>query len=104
MWESLKKLFSGSGNSATVDDIDSGFHTINFDMMLKGNLYERSSGVVRQCSVTVKGATQLVTTGDRVSQEIFDAMVQSGIVLDTSIAPKKLHNTKKDVPTQDSTD
>lgn len=54
---------------------DPSVHKIEFDMMLKGNTYQRPSGVVRQCAVTVDGSTQLVTSGDIVNQKVYDALI-----------------------------
>ncbi len=51
-------------------------YPIEFDMMLKGHVYERPTGKVRQCAVTVDGATRLVTSGDRVDKATFDALVE----------------------------
>ncbi|MFP6583507.1 MAG: hypothetical protein VCD00_13270 [Candidatus Hydrogenedentota bacterium] len=70
--------------------------TIDFDMMLRGNLYERPSGTVRQCSVTVNGATQLVTTGDTVTSEVYDALVESGIVLGAESDSTNVAKAEKD--------
>jgi hypothetical protein len=72
------------------------YRVIEFDMMLKGNLYERRKSTVRQCSVTVNGATRLVTSGDTVSKGVYDALVESGIILDDVETPDK--------PERDSTD
>ncbi|PCJ64026.1 MAG: hypothetical protein COA73_04530 [Candidatus Hydrogenedentota bacterium] len=52
-----------------------GLHLIDFDMMIKGHVYERPTGKVRQCAVTVDGATRLVTSGDKVDKATYDALV-----------------------------
>lgn len=57
-----------------------GFHRIDFDMMVKGNIYKRRSGDVRQYGVTVNGATRLVTSGDVVDNDTFNALVAAGVV------------------------
>lgn len=49
-------------------------------MMLKGSLYERKGGVVRQATVTVDGATRLVTSGDRIDRRTYDALVVAGAI------------------------
>ena len=48
---------------------------IEIDMMLKGNTFKRPQGTVRQCAVTVDGATRLVTSGDTVDRDTYDALV-----------------------------
>lgn len=52
-------------------------YRIEFDMMLKGNVYDRPSGAVRQFGVTVKGSTKLVTSGDWVDRETYQALVDA---------------------------
>lgn len=55
-------------------------YTINFDMMLKGSIHERRKGPVRQYGVTVNGSTRLVTSGDVVDQETYNALVAAGAI------------------------
>jgi hypothetical protein len=72
----LKKWLPGSPDREPIPfPHDLGQYTIEFDMMLKGHMYERSSGKVRQCAVTVDGATRLVTSGDKVDRATYDALV-----------------------------
>lgn len=51
------------------------FVRIDFDMMLKGSVYKRRSGVVRQFGVTVNGSTRLVTSGDVVDRATYEALL-----------------------------
>lgn len=44
-------------------------------MMVKGSVYKRRSGLVRQFGVTVDGATRLVTSGDIVDRQTYDALL-----------------------------
>lgn len=50
-------------------------HRINYEMMVKGSVCQRRSGVVRQYGVTVNGATRLVTSGDVVDGETYNALL-----------------------------
>ena len=45
-------------------------------MLLKGNYYNRPGGRVRQCAVTVDGATRLVTSGEWIDRSTYDALVE----------------------------
>ena len=54
------------------------FYTIDFDMMVKGSVYKRRNGLVRQFGVTVNGSTRLVTSGDTVDRATYRALVQAG--------------------------
>lgn len=53
---------------------------IEIDMMLKGNTYKRPQGDVRQCAVTVDGATRLVTSGDTVNRDTYDALILAQVI------------------------
>lgn len=53
---------------------------IEFDMMLKGSVYDRPSGRVRQFGVTVDGATKVVTSGDFVDRQTYDALLKAGAI------------------------
>ena len=57
------------------------FFHISFEMMLKGNVVRRKSGDVRQFGVTVGGSTCLVTSGDTVDRETYDALLKAGAIL-----------------------
>jgi len=56
------------------------FFRIDFDMMLKGNVYRRRHGLVRQYGVTVHGSTKIVTSGDVVDRNTYDALVSVGAI------------------------
>jgi hypothetical protein len=53
---------------------------IDFEMMLKGSIYDRPTGRVRQFGVTVDGATRVVTSGDFVNRETYDALLKAGAI------------------------
>lgn len=60
---------------------------IDFDMMLKGNVYERRNGPVRQFGVTVDGATHIVSSGDMVDNETYDALIAAGAIVEEALRP-----------------
>jgi len=60
---------------------------IDFDMMLKGHIIQRGRMKCRQCGVTVAGSTRLVTSGDVVDRETYEALLASGIVRPPDLAP-----------------
>ncbi len=53
---------------------------IEFEMMLKGAVYDRAGGKIKQYGVTVDGATKVVTSGDFVDQATYKALLTSGAV------------------------
>jgi hypothetical protein len=53
---------------------------IDFDMMLKGSVYPRRRGPVRQFGVTVNGSTRLVTSGDVVDRDTYNALLAAGAI------------------------
>jgi hypothetical protein len=55
-------------------------YRIDFDMMLKGSVYQRRRAPVRQYGVTVNGSTRLVTSGDLVDEETLYALIAAGAV------------------------
>lgn len=55
-------------------------HRIDYEMMVKGSVCRRRSGVVRQYGVTVNGATRLVTSGDVVDGETYNALLAAGAI------------------------
>ena len=59
---------------------------VEFDRMLKGSLYERPEGTVRQCAVTVDGATKVVTSGDWIDQTTYRALLEAKALLPISDA------------------
>lgn len=56
------------------------FYFIDFDMMLKGSICKRRKKTVRQFGVTVNGATRLVTSGDTVDRETYQALLAAGAI------------------------
>jgi len=62
-------------------------HRIDFDMMLKGSIYQRRGGPVRQYGVTVNGSTRLVTSGDMVDEDTLHALIVAGAVRATHGQP-----------------
>lgn len=48
---------------------------ISFDQMLKGAFHERNGRRIRQFGVTVRGSTMLVTSGDTVDRETYEALL-----------------------------
>ena len=73
-------IFSTKGKSVPAAEGAPGLHLIEFDMMLKGSLYTRPTGQVRQFGVTVRGATHLVTSGDVVDDPTYRALVEAGVI------------------------
>ena len=65
-------------NVAEFVELDRGTERIliEYDMMLKGNDFKRSSGTVRQIAVTVNGSTRLVTSGEEVDRATYDELVK----------------------------
>jgi len=61
-------------------------YRIDFDMMLKGNVCKRRKEVVRQFVVTVKGSTRLVTSGDVVDRDIYEALLAARAIMPPSKA------------------
>lgn len=66
-------------------------------MMLKGTIYKRPSGSVRQYAVTVRGSTRLVTSGDWVDSDTFDALIEAGAVRPDQSALKRIAQRQKKV-------
>ena len=78
-------------DSARFAELDRGDEQIliTFDMFTKGNTFDRRSGSVRQIAVTVDGATRLVTSGDYVNRETYDALVNFEAILPLDYIPKR---------------
>jgi hypothetical protein len=53
---------------------------ITEDMLIRGTVSMRRGKPIRQIGVTVNGSTVLVTTGDTVSLDTFEALVAVGAV------------------------
>ncbi len=65
-------------------------YSIEFDMMLKGNVYERPGGKVRQYGVTVNGGTKLVTSGNIVDRATYEALIVAGAIRsDPGVSPEQ---------------
>ena len=64
-------------DSAKYAELDRGDEhiLITYEMFTKGNTFRRPSGSVRQIAVTVDGSTRLVTSGDYVDRETYNALV-----------------------------
>lgn len=73
-------------------------------MMLKGRIYKRGSASVRQCGVTVRGSTRLVTSGDWVDQETYEALVECGAVQGDPVVLKRIADRKKRIVSDLGTD
>lgn len=57
-----------------------GLYPIEFDMMLKGSITQRHGVSVRQFGVYVNGSTRLVTSGDHVDRETYEALIAEGAI------------------------
>ena len=71
---------------------------IDFDMLLKGSVYDRPSGKVKQYGVTVDGATKVITSGDLVDRDTYDALIKAGAIRPMADAPAPdapLHHPKR---------
>lgn len=56
---------------------------IDFEMMIKGSVYDRPGGRVKQYGVTVDGATKVITSGDLVDQATYNALLKAGAIRPT---------------------
>lgn len=56
-------------------------YPIEFDMMVKGSIGERNGVPIRQFGVYVDGVVRLVTSGDRVDKETYDALLAVGAIV-----------------------
>lgn len=82
---------SESGGSAA----DALGYRVEFDMMLKGNVYKRPSGQVRQYGVTVRGSTRLVTSGDWVDRDTYEALIEAGAIRPDPAVTTRIAERKK---------
>lgn len=91
-FDKVKRFFVGNPYLSEYEVGDkakeSNLIRIEFDMMVKGSVYDRPSGRIRQCGVTVDGATRLVTSGDLVNRETLKALIQAGAVRPAAKKPK----------------
>jgi hypothetical protein len=74
---------------------------IGYDMMLKGSIIKRRRGAVRQFGVTVNGSTRLVTSGDTVDIDTYNALLAAGAI--RPIAPDPQPDPSKASAVVDST-
>lgn len=74
----------GRPNEAGASDpaSEQQLYHIAFDMMVKGTTHKRRSGTIRQYGVTVNGSTKLVTTGEFVDRETYQALIAAGAIVD----------------------
>jgi hypothetical protein len=56
-------------------------HHIGFDMMVRGIFTTRRGKEIRQCGVTVDGSTRLVTSGDTVDHNTYEALIRAGVIV-----------------------
>lgn len=57
-----------------------GLYRIEFDMMQKGSVNYRNGAAVRQFGVYVNGVIRLVTSGDMVDRDTYEALVAVGAI------------------------
>jgi hypothetical protein len=94
----------GHQGAGTPQD-HAGLHRIDFDMMLKGNVVLRKGKPIRQLGVTVDGSTRLVTSGDLVDQETYQALLAVGAIRVAGQEAPPLRLTRpvsKDFPASDN--
>lgn len=72
----LRALLSGRGRDHDMQE----FIRIDFAMMKKGHIIRRGRAEVRQIGVTVNGSTHLVTSGDLVDRETYEALLAADII------------------------
>ncbi len=75
-----KSSQEGRGESEAFPQAIGEFFRIEFDMLLKGSVYKRRTGEIKQIGVTVNGATKLVTSGDLVDKDTLKALVAAGAI------------------------
>ena len=76
------------------------FYRIEFDMMKKGAVLQRRGKPIRQFAVTVNMTTRVVTSGDVVDRDTFEALVAAGAVDRAPDAPgHPQHGRSNDNPT-----
>jgi len=56
------------------------FYRIEFDMLKKGAVFQRRGKPIRQFAVTVNMSTRVVTSGEVVDRETYEALVAAGAV------------------------
>lgn len=68
---------------------------VPFERMLKGTVSERGGTPIRQYGVYVDGVVRLVTSGDMVDRETYDALIAAGAI---EPDPGYVPETPKDGP------
>lgn len=83
MWFNKRKKppvgSDGTGPSGTRLETPK-FYKIELEMMKRGNFIRRKGTEMRQCAVTVKGSSRLVTSGDVVDRLTFEALLRYGMI------------------------
>ena len=96
----FRRRKSPAPNARTEADAvqsDSLGYRVEFDLMLKGTIHKRGSASVRQYGVTVRGSTRLVTSGDVVDRETYEALVEAGAVKPDPATLKRIAERKRRV-------
>lgn len=63
-------------------------YRVDFEKMLKGSLVQRRGKTIRQFGITMDGSTRLITSGDLVDRETYEALVAAGVLAGT---PRDTH-------------
>jgi hypothetical protein len=61
-------------------DPQAGLYHITEDIMRKGSVTVRQGKEVRQYGLSFKGVVRLVTSGDVVDRETYDALIAAGVI------------------------
>ncbi|MCP4645117.1 MAG: hypothetical protein GY851_32040 [bacterium] len=69
------------------------FYHITFESMLKGSVMARRGKQIRQFGLSHKGLVRLITSGDTVDKETYEALLAAGVV-------KRLDGDEPDGPEQ----
>ncbi|GMU92600.1 MAG: hypothetical protein AMXMBFR4_16580 [Candidatus Hydrogenedentota bacterium] len=59
---------------------DDEMYPVEYEMMLKGSVAYRNGIPIRQFGVYMDGSVRLVTSGDRVDRETYDALIAAGAI------------------------
>lgn len=68
---------------------------VPFERMLKGTVAERDGAPIRQFGVYVDGVVRLVTSGEMVDRETFEALIAAGAI---DPGPEYVREAPKDGP------
>lgn len=77
MWFRKQSHPGGGNDNARAGHASDGY-LITEDLLVRGTVSMRRGRPIRQIGVTVQGSTVMVTTGDTVDQEVYDALVALG--------------------------